>query len=87
MSDPAVDQEIDRLSDLAHKAAVEKVEALMDGLYLDQDELADFPDGIYEVESAAPFCGCTTCTVREALYAAWPHLKELAIYMVAEGVE
>ena len=26
----------------------------------------------------APFCGCDTCVVREAILAAWPYLYQLA---------
>lgn len=34
-------------------------------------------------ETAAPFCGCETCTVREVLHAAWPILLEAARAEVA----
>ena len=36
------------------------------------------------VESAGPYCGCTTCVVREVLYAAWPILLEAARAEVAQ---
>ena len=34
--------------------------------------------GEAEVDSpaSAPFCGCTTCQVREVLHAAWPIFEE-----------
>jgi hypothetical protein len=30
-------------------------------------------------ELAAPYCGCTTCVVREVIDAAWPYLSLLAV--------
>lgn len=34
------------------------------------DEGADIGD--VDTPACAPFCGCSTCEVREVLYAAWP---------------
>lgn len=31
-----------------------------------------------DVDMAGPYCGCTTCVVRETLHAAWPILIEAA---------
>lgn len=33
---------------------------------------------VAEVDLAGPYCGCTTCDVREILDAAWPYLQRLA---------
>lgn len=38
----------------------------------------DTVDDALEGELAGPFCGCTTCEVREVLDAAWPFLQRLA---------
>lgn len=38
--------------------------------YLDNEDVP-------EPETAAPFCGCTTCEVREILHAAYPHLRAM----------
>lgn len=50
----------------AHRAAVAHLEACWAALNDEGDELA-----------AVEFCGCIDCTVREALTAAEPHLRQL----------
>lgn len=61
--------------DRAQQAAEAHLEACWAYEHGETDEAPDF---------AAPFCGCTTCMVREVLHAAWPHLKEA---LLLEGVE
>jgi hypothetical protein len=62
----------------AQKAAEAHLEALDECLFLEgQGDEPDWP------ESAGPYCGCQTCIVREALHAAWPHLRQAAL----EGAE
>lgn len=85
---PEVEAEIDRLTDVAFKAAIAKVEALEEWLWtsdgsivVDNDIDEDSP------ETVAPYCGCTTCQVREVLHAAWPHLRELASLLDREGLD
>lgn len=51
----------------AHRAAEERLAACWAFLH----EEADAPPP----DQAAPFCGCPTCEVREALDAAYPHLR------------
>lgn len=50
----------------ACEAAMDEDDALDDDLRAELDRVV------------APFCGCTTCVVREVLSAAWPHMVELA---------
>lgn len=56
----------------AQRAAEERLELCTAVLY-DQEEA----DGVFALEdpSSAPFCGCTTCEVREVLDAAYPHIR------------
>ena len=61
----------------AQEAAEKRLEHCMDELY--DESLVD------SCECSAPFCGCSTCLVREIIDAAWPYLKELAA--VAEQVD
>ncbi len=42
------------------------------------EDAADGTDNVAYPETAGPWCGCTTCTVRETLYAAWPIMLEAA---------
>jgi hypothetical protein len=34
---------------------------------------------VVDTPACAPFCGCDTCSVREALYAAWPYAMGEAV--------
>jgi len=45
----------------------------------DDTLIAEEENGEIESASSAPYCGCTTCQVREALVAAWPHLRDAAL--------
>lgn len=40
-----------------------------------------------EPETAAPFCGCMTCEVRETLWAAYPQLQAMALADAADELE
>lgn len=53
----------------AQRAAEERLEAAWAALDDEEGECED-------PELAGPFCGCTTCLVREVLDAAYPHLRE-----------
>lgn len=48
----------------AHDAAVAHLDLCFESL----------DDESVEIETMAPFCGCSDCIVREVLYAAWPIL-------------
>lgn len=75
MSD-VTEEQIDDLIALekrAQRAAEQRFNIAMDSVYA--EDLDDI-DG--EAELSAPFCGCTTCVVREILDAAWPYLYEMA---------
>lgn len=67
--------DIDYIRELEHRAQqraehrIEVCHALLD----DDPELEDAA-----AELAGPYCGCTTCDVREILDAAWPFLQRLA---------
>lgn len=50
----------------AHKAAEDHLQECWESI----DNLDVDP------ETMAPFCGCTTCEVREILFAAMPHLEK-----------
>lgn len=52
----------------AQRAAEERMEWAIQSLDEDVD-----------IQLAGPYCGCTTCDVREILAAAWPHLRDLAL--------
>lgn len=53
----------------AHKAAEKHLYAC----YAAEEALDEGADiGDADTPACAPFCGCTTCDVREVLYAAWP---------------
>jgi len=57
----------------AHELAEEHLDSCFEALDAEGDlgEEAEWPAIL-----AAPFCGCTTCVVREVLNAAWPILVE-----------
>lgn len=59
---------------LAQKAAEAHLAACDDALY-DYDEHGD--DATVQMpETAGPYCGCSTCIVRETLHAAWPIIEQ-----------
>lgn len=58
---------------LAQQAAEQHLDALNEAEERATDgEDVDWPD------SAAPYCGCQTCVIREVLHAAWPYLQQQA---------
>jgi hypothetical protein len=56
----------------AHQAAEKHVEACQQVMF-ELDDGAEFEDVLDP--SSAPYCGCTTCDVREILHAAWPIME------------
>ena len=65
----------------AQRAAEAHLEACYEALYdEDGEEREDLP----ESPAVGPFCGCTTCEIREVLHAAWPILFE-AVKAELEG--
>lgn len=79
-----VDQQIDHLAQKAQQAAEEHLERLAYCLML-TDQAAEADDGGEDQEhvdwpdTAASYCGCTTCDVRESLWIAYPFLKQIAL--------
>ena len=59
----------DDLGMKAHRAAVERLDGCFEAL-LDEGEYVN-GSGPAESPACAPFCGCTTCIVREVLDVAW----------------
>lgn len=55
----------------AQRAAEEHLERLYEA-----DEMDEYPE---DYPALAPFCGCTTCIVREVLYVGWPILEEAVL--------
>jgi hypothetical protein len=56
---------------LAQRAAEAHLEACEEALHaIEYESEADVDD-----PAIGPFCGCTTCVVREVLHAAWPVLQ------------
>lgn len=62
----------------AQRAAEEHLERCMASLDEDLDE---------EPDTLAPYCGCLTCLVREALHAAYPQLRAMALADAADELE
>ena len=58
----------------AQQAAEKHLDACQDALYAEESEEGDAAE-LWPAELLAPFCGCTTCVVREVLVAAWPILE------------
>lgn len=63
--------------------AQRKAEAHLDACFealLQEDLSPEHPDRDESVVSpaVAPFCGCTTCIVREVFYASWDNILEAA---------
>jgi hypothetical protein len=55
----------DELIQRVQRASEEHLDACMEAMW-------GIEDDVYDTSPAmAPFCGCTTCIVREVLYAAW----------------
>lgn len=55
----------------AHAAAERHLNACHAAMYAEEDGEPDV-----ENPAIAPFCGCQTCVVREALHAAWPIIQQ-----------
>ena len=68
------------ISDIRYIRELEKCaqQRAEDRLVLAQALLDDDPRNDAAGDLAGPFCGCTTCEVREILDAAWPYLQRLA---------
>jgi hypothetical protein len=60
----------------AQQAAEAHIEACFDAL--DHEGEPGAEEQIPFPETLGPFCGCTTCIVRETLWKAWPILEEAA---------
>lgn len=65
MADP-----VDTHAAAAQRAAEDHLTACVMWVHEDDDEVP-------EPDTLEPFCGCTTCEVREVLYAAYPHLRAM----------
>lgn len=67
---PAAVPIADDLAFAAHTAAAERIDLLARLEELESEgetvDPAEWP------ETAGPYCGCTTCDLREGLFAAWP---------------
>ena len=59
----------------AQRAAEAHLEACEEALYAAEGEEGEDQDE----PGLGPYCGCTTCVVREVLYAAWPILRQAAL--------
>lgn len=57
---------------IAQRAAEKHIERLDGCLYDEQDGVPD----VQWPESAGPYCGCTTCQVREILWIVWPIIEQ-----------
>lgn len=53
----------------AARAAEEHLESCFDSI----------DDPSTSVDLSAPFCGCTTCVVREVIASSWPYMRLVAI--------
>lgn len=71
-----MEEELRRLESEAQRAAEARVNDLEDRFHAEMDGDDDAWDGF---EGAAPYCGCTTCLVREVLFAAWPFLQQAGV--------
>lgn len=61
----------------AQRAAEAHLEQCERALYVEDFKNPD--DSQWPAAMGGPFCGCTTCMVREVLFAAWPILQEAAV--------
>lgn len=68
--DPELELELQRVCE-AHLEAIYEAEAAAED---PDDWLGELPTS----PAVGPFCGCTTCIVREVLWAGWEKLMELA---------
>lgn len=57
-----------------HQAAETHLEAVIEADWLQEEAGDDFD---VDSPACAPFCGCTTCTVREVLYGAYPVIRRM----------
>lgn len=64
----------------AHEAA----EAHLDACHEAEYYAEEFGEENVESPAFGPFCGCTTCVVREVLEVAWPILMEAVRAEVAQ---
>ena len=71
--DPAVTLWRESLDIAIQQAAEKHLEACQDAMFYSEDPEGDREPP--EDPSYAPFCGCTTCVVREVLMAAWMHIR------------
>lgn len=55
-------------------AATAHLEACAEAEWLQEEAGDDFE---IDTPAAAPFCGCTTCVVREVLVGAWPVIERM----------
>jgi hypothetical protein len=73
--DEVTEEQVDDLIALekrAQRSAEQRFDMAMDSVYSEDDDFYE------SLDLAGPFCGCTTCIVREILDAAWPYLYEMA---------
>lgn len=66
----------------AQEAAAMRLEDCSTVLLFEDDADDEITHEEYEqaaAQLAAPYCGCTTCVVREIIDAAWPFLSVLAV--------
>jgi hypothetical protein len=63
--------EYERAWERAHKLAQTRLDGCFSALYAVEDD----DPAIAADPSCAPFCGCSTCVVRETLDAAYPKLE------------
>lgn len=65
----------DSLIETAIRKATDAAESRLEECFASLDDV----DLSSEYKMSAPFCGCTTCVVREVLDSAWPYLRLAAI--------
>lgn len=59
-------------------AAQQAAEKHLQAIEAAEDAADETGDSVAYPQTAGPWCGCTTCVVRETLYAAWPILLQAA---------
>ena len=57
------------------EAHLDRLQAELWELDVDEDDISEADD--WPLQPAGPFCGCTTCVVREVLHAGFHHMKAL----------
>jgi hypothetical protein len=65
---------LELLARRCHEAAESRIRACEDYHYRADSGVPDAELG--EPPSSAPYCGCTTCVIRETLEAVWPILTD-----------